>query len=499
MKKIAVLFALLLLGVTSFAQIVNIHKTSGEVLKYKVSSVRFVERMDTIKVKGIDFGLPSGLLWADRNVGAEDFLDYGKYFTWGDTVGHALDENYNFSRANYKWTDDEGDFTKYCTNDNKNRLDLEDDPAHVALGGDWRMPTFEDFMELLQSATGVWSLKNGVECLRLRANNGGGEIFLPATGSFEESECKSVGLAGKYWCSTLSEEVSEASNTFFFLKSKENHLGVVLDFYSTGRWDGLCVRPVCTKKEGVDATACIPVLRRYYIVTRADGTTTEYREEDVSYVEFVESLEPVLLEGHEAIDLGLPSGLMWATMNLGAEHPEDYGLYFQWGDTIGKSKETVNETSWSNYKWSEGAPDQLTKYCTKEKYGVVDNKTVLDLEDDAAHALWKGDWRMPTKDEIKELIDNTTQEWTIVNNVHGMRFTSKTVETSIFLPAAGYGDGVLLNDEDNCLYWSSSLYDKNENRANMLLVGESEDSNVMGIMAYFYRCAGVSVRAVHSK
>ena len=217
MKKIAVLFALLLLGVTSFAQIVNIHKTSGEVLKYKVSSVRFVERMDTIKVKGIDFGLPSGLLWADRNVGAEDFLDYGKYFTWGDTVGHALDENYNFSRANYKWTDDEGDFTKYCTNDNKNRLDLEDDPAHVALGGDWRMPTFEDFMELLQSATGVWSLKNGVECLRLRANNGGGEIFLPATGSFEESECKSVGLAGKYWCSTLSEEVSEASNTFFFL------------------------------------------------------------------------------------------------------------------------------------------------------------------------------------------------------------------------------------------------------------------------------------------
>ncbi len=501
MKKIAILFALLLLGVTSFAQIVKIHKTSGEVLKYKVSSVRFVERMDTIKVKGLDLGLPSGLLWADRNVGAENPEDYGKYFTWGDTVGHAQDENYNFSRANYKWSDDEGNYTKYCTLDNKNRLDLEDDPAHVALGGDWRMPTLADFEELLQFTFPVWNTMNGVGGIRIRGEEDPTiEIFLPASGGFEGSGYKSPGVVGRYWCSTLSEEDPNSSpNTLFFMKAIGAPGGTSLDFYSTLRSDGLCVRPVCMKKEGVDATICIPVLRRYYIVTRADGTTTEYREEDVSYVDFVESLEPVLLEGHEAIDLGLPSGLMWATMNLGAEHPEDYGLYFQWGDTVGKSKETVNETSWSNYKWSEGAPDQLTKYCTKEKYGAVDNKTVLDLEDDAAHALWKGEWRMPTKDEIKELIDNTTQEWTIVNNVHGMRFTSKTVETSIFLPAAGYGDGVLLNDEDNCLYWSSSLYDKNENMANMLLVGESEDSNVMGIMAYFYRCAGVSVRAVHSK
>ena len=129
-----------------------------------------------------------------------------------------------------------------------------------------------------------------------------------------------------------------------------------------------------------------------------------------------------VVDGHEYVDLGLTSGTLWATMNVGADSPEEYGDYFAWGET----------TSQSN-----------------------------NADDDAARANWGGDWRMPTKAEFEELINNTENEWTKQNNVAGYKFTSKTNGNSIFLPAAGYRrNGELYNVGSYGHYWSSTPYDE---------------------------------------
>lgn len=155
---------------------------------------------------------------------------------------------------------------------------------------------------------------------------------------------------------------------------------------------------------------------------------------------------------HEYVDLGLPSGLLWATCNIGAASPEDYGGYFAWGET-----QTKYTYRWSNYKWCDGSATSLTKYCTDSGYGTVDDKTVLDPEDDAVHVNWGGTWRMPTVAEMQELKDNCTSEWTTQNGVNGRKFTGSN-GNSIFLPSAGSFDGASLDDAGSYgYYWSSSL------------------------------------------
>ena len=164
-------------------------------------------------------------------------------------------------------------------------------------------------------------------------------------------------------------------------------------------------------------------------------------------------------EGSAAgVDLGLPSGLKWATCNVGASSPEDYGDYFAWGET--KSKKTYN---WSTYKYSYASTHLFTKYCasTSNGYnGFVDNKTTLDPEDDVAHVKWGGAWRMPTKAEQDELRDtnNCTWTWTTQGGKNGYKVTSKKNGNSIFLPAAGFRNDSSLSGAGSWgHYWSSSL------------------------------------------
>ena len=139
---------------------------------------------------------------------------------------------------------------------------------------------------------------------------------------------------------------------------------------------------------------------------------------------------------HEYVDLGLPSGTLWATMNVGASSPEEYGDYFAWGETTPK-----DVYDWSTYKWCMGSFNTLTKYCDNSDYGYngfTDGKTELDHEDDAATANWGPEWRMPSLEQIQELMDNCTSQWTTRNGVNGRLFTSNINGASLFLPAAGY-------------------------------------------------------------
>jgi hypothetical protein len=154
---------------------------------------------------------------------------------------------------------------------------------------------------------------------------------------------------------------------------------------------------------------------------------------------------------HDYVDLGL--SVKWATCNVGADSPEDYGDYFAWGETSPKS--TYN---WSTYKWCNASSSTLTKYNTDSSYGTVDNKTQLAMSDDAARANWGSSWRMPTHDEWKELRENCSWTWTTQNGVKGYKVTSKTNGNSLFLPAAGYrNDSSLSGAGSRGDYWSSSL------------------------------------------
>ena len=165
-----------------------------------------------------------------------------------------------------------------------------------------------------------------------------------------------------------------------------------------------------------------------------------------------------IVNGHTYLDLGLPSGTLWAACNVGATTPEGYGDYFAWGET-----QTKDYYDWNNYKYANGtswSDPQLTKYCNNSDFGYngfTDNLTVLQPSDDAATANWGSGWRMPTDAQWQELIQNTTNTWTTQNGVNGRLFTASN-GNSLFLPAAGSRwDSGLYGTGSGGGYWSRSL------------------------------------------
>ena len=144
-------------------------------------------------------------------------------------------------------------------------------------------------------------------------------------------------------------------------------------------------------------------------------------------------------DDHEWVDLGLPSGTLWATCNVGATNPEEVGYYFSWGEL-----EPKDYYDWNTYKWCNGTDRSLTKYCTVDTYGTVDNQDYLDPEDDAAYMIWGQDWCIPNRTQVEELINNCTWTWTAVNGVNGQLVTGPNGNT-MFLPVTG-------------TYWQNSIY-----------------------------------------
>lgn len=205
---------------------------------------------------------------------------------------------------------------------------------------------------------------------------------------------------------------------------------------------------------------------QYYMnVVLRNGQFTQYTVSEIDSV-YISGKEPL----HQYVDLGL--SVRWASCNMGASKPEEYGDFYSWGETWPK-----DEYSWFTYYYGNGSASrrELTKYNTNRNYGTVDNMTYLDLSDDAAFSKWGAPWHVPTVENIDELRTKCTWTWTTVNGVNGYRVTSKVkgyTDRSIFLPAAGIMQNQMLLEEGyiGC-YWANSLTNEPMN-ANMLMLEE---------------------------
>lgn len=230
--------------------------------------------------------------------------------------------------------------------------------------------------------------------------------------------------------------------------------------------DGQYGAPVRTLSfnQGQEATLRYNNLRTATVYYYTTFVTANGRQYDSAVKSFTTIDETAFAgnapSGVQALDMGLPSGTKWANMNVGAETVTSPGLFFAWGEAQGYLQDGSDGHlfGWTSYKWCNGSRSSQTKYCTNGGYGNFDNKDILDLADDAAYINWGENWRMPTSEEMKELIDHTHSEWTTVDGVDGYLFTSKTTDNRIFLPAAGsrVSESNYENGTD-CYFWTSTL------------------------------------------
>ena len=199
--------------------------------------------------------------------------------------------------------------------------------------------------------------------------------------------------------------------------------------------------------------------------------------------------------GFEYVDLGFPSGTMWATCNVGAETPEDWGLLFQFGRVDGYEYGDNNNQFRTNKQNKQDTGSKDIPLTTSGK--VYNTGDILDLEDDAAYINMGGKWRMPTKDELKELFNNTTRKVETINRVKGMLFTSKINNKRLFVPFAGYWyNGSFAAAGSSADVWSSQVHPSYVNSAYILYCYSSGNA---GINISYYRSIAFSVRGVFKK
>ena len=207
-------------------------------------------------------------------------------------------------------------------------------------------------------------------------------------------------------------------------------------------------------------------------IIRTSGTGIKRREEQMDYI---------------PVDLGLPSGTLWCDRNVGATSPEDYGGYFQWGGT---EEMTVKGCDYDTCPYWNAKKHMFEKYNSIDR---VDDRKILEMEDDAAHVNMGGGWYIPTAEQCNELMGNTDIEWTRIKGVRGKIFKSKKNGNSIFIPCAGFRESSSLNySEINFCVWSSSVSSNDSRTASYIQSSFDWVNDLAGSYRYF----GFSVRGV---
>lgn len=264
-----------------------------------------------------------------------------------------------------------------------------------------------------------------------------------------------------------------------------NEFGVV---YATSSFPTIDDQKVSLTNANWDFTVTLTDLNaetNYYVRTYAINNTGVSYGNQIMFT----TLKLPFENGHEYVDLGV--SVKWATCNIGATVSEEAGGYYAWGETTTPK----NDYEWTYYKYCLGQYYTLTKYCTDLSYAYItnvqDNKTTLDLSDDAAHVNWGGQWRMPTKSEVEELKTKCRWEWITRNGIDGYLVWGSN-GNSIFLPSAGYMNERNLESYSDCgVYWTSNLSESNTIEAYALYISSSSIS-----IGDRERCYGLSIRPV---
>lgn len=461
----------------------------------------------------VDLGL--SVDWATYNVGASKPTDSGYLLSWGETS-----EKGEYTFESYKFIDASHEYTKYCCMthsskkfycDGKNELEPEDDAAKVNWGDGWRMPSGSDWFELKKNCDWTWVEdfnKSGVSGWLGVSQKNGKTIFFPAVDVRCDDCLRDEEEVSGYWSTDLCYG-NDAADVLRFDGEKFE-----VD-HSASRYKGLCVRPVVdnicevnfytatpsdttflgsqkVEKGGSLREMYLPEIRGHYFVRWSESLSNV--QSDMNIYAIYEAKPKIALSvsgnlgGYDYVDLGLLSGLKWATYNVGAANVEEPGEYFAWGEISPKGN-----YSWGNYKWSEnGSEYRFIKYSGPEE--SLDS-IFLEPEDDAAMVKWGSGWRMPTWHEYRELIAGC--DWTRVEDLNGcglngVKGVSKTNGNSIFIPCAGQkgGNGSHYSN-DNGYYWSSSIFRLGENLGFSLLVQDASLS-----IQDTPRCFGLCIRAV---
>lgn len=329
----------------------------------------------------VDLGL--SVKWANCNVGANSPEEYGDYFAWGEVTSkdYYSPNNYtHYSNGNYVDIGSDISGTDY-------------DAATHNMGDNWRMPTKAEYDELINKCEWKLVTYRKVRGWRVTGPNGN-SIFLPLAGYMLDDWNDYASIGGFYWSSNVTDTPREVHTLYTTMSDYK------MSYRYMNRYEGRTIRAV----------------------TVTDGT-------DVS--------------PGEAIDLGLPSGTLWASCNVGATKPEEVGGYYAWGET-----EEKRVYDWDTYIHCDG---------TKETCHNIDLGFIIGTKYDVAHSKWGGNWRMPGKGEFQELVDECIYEQTIVNGINGIKFTGPN-GNSIFLPNTGYRKKDAIINEQKLTYWSGDGY-----------------------------------------
>lgn len=446
--------------------------------KNKLSNaVQTSELYETYTPNGHDYVEIGGIKWATMNVGASSVTDTGLYFQWGDTQGYTANQVGNGTgQKAFEWQDyvlgngsiypGGGGMAKYNSTDHKTILEPSDDAVTVAWGNGWRIPTKEDFAALSTATTAAWTADyegSGVAGLVLTDTTDSSKtLFFPACGACNNSSVYNVGNTGYYWSSSLNTGV--ASYEIMFSSSHTNWQN------STGRQYGHVIRgifigetvPIYATKSSNNSKAdkVQSAVRGNFAALDFDGNIVDsghkhsdyltqqinanWNENNISSKAFIQNKPRVVLKnelynievnnnGHTYVDLNLPSGTLWATMNVGANSITDYGNYYQYGKGADTWQTTESQNDYSG------------------------TESPLSLSVDTARQCWGGSWHMPSRVQIQELLDCTTHEW--INNyqnsnINGCLFTGDNGNV-LFIPASGRYWSELEHESSYGYIWSS--------------------------------------------
>lgn len=372
----------------------------------------------TDKVEYVDLGLPSGNLWAKCNLGASSPEAYGDYYAWGE-----VEPKQEYTKSNHKWYKEGAPsqgFTKYNNEDGKLTLEDEDDAVIQKLGNGWRTPTLADFRELTNQkyTTIEKTTLNGVAGYQITSKKNKKSIFIPCAGFKNSEKPQTRAISDDESVAVCMTNLRRIDNmvynawTFAFQNDR-------IGRYGKRRPDGISIRPV--KGPGVP----VP---------------------------------------NDCVDLGLASGLLWAKCNLGTTDPTKPGDYYAWGETSTKKK--YYSDNYKHFK-TDGGIKVL-------KYNEKDGKTVLDLNDDAARANIGAGYRIPTKEDWEELLEDCKWEavTTTLSEIIDPSQTKVIARwkvtgpsgNSIVLPmTSGFrGDGWGVQPDNDTYYTTANLYPADE-------------------------------------